>query len=382
MQTNPIFFILLGICTIFGGFQTGLNAQKRIPQFVQQQKFIIAEGGQLKLSYQIEQTYNKFGNIIKQEYLYPRPNSTQLQTDRKIMHSFDARGRELGTMEYNGDNLLETEQKIYWDDKDNKTKIEEIRYTNGERASNITTYSLQYDEHYNKKSETFFSPDGTPEKIRRWYYNKNNELIKSLLEIEKKNQPKKSTVITYKRDKSGNLYKTVSKEMVNGKEYRKDIQFFAANQVIKWRKYIEGKFDSEFVNEYRDSVVIRTTSRNTRKIISIEQAQREQERNARKARRNKKPVKSSEIWVTNSEYDAYGNIVITTQSMNNKVVFVTQYEYDDYGNCIHTTKMNKDTDEKEDEFVEYESQGNIYKRTFYKNGELLSEERFSYEYHE
>jgi hypothetical protein len=361
---------------------TNTAAQKSVIKFVQHQKYVVAEGGALKLSFQIEQSYNRFGNMVKQEYFYPKAGTGQLQADRKILHSFDTRGRHLGSMEYNGDNILETETKVYWDEQDNRSKVEEIRYSDGELTSNLTTYLLQYDERGNKKQEIYYSNDGTQEKIRQWFYNANDEVVKSVQLFEKKNQPKKKNLQVYKRNKNGDLEKAVSTEIVNGKQYRKDVQFFSNNQVVRWRKYINGKFESEFINEYRDSVVIRTTKRNTRKVISLEQAQREQAKMQRKANKSKKSNKrNSEIWVTNSEYDAYGNVAITTQSMNNKVVFVSQFEYDDYGNCTRSLKINKETNEKEEELIEFERMGNVSRRTYYKNGEILYEERFLYEYH-
>lgn len=358
-----------------------VQAQKSVLKFVQQQKYVVAEGGLLKLSLQIEQSYNRFGHLVKQEYFYPKAGG-QLQADRKILHTFDSRGRHLGTMEYNGDNILEAESKIYWDERDNRSKVEEIHYNNGELASTLTSYLLEYDERGNKKQEVYYDEGGNQEKTRQWFYNKNDEVIKSVQIIDKKNQPKKKNIQTYKRDKNGNLSKAVSTESVNGKEYRKDIQQFSNNQIVRWRKYINGKFESEFVNEYRDSVVIRTTKRNTRKVISLEQAQREQAKREKKTSKSRKSNKrNNELWITNTEYDAYGNIAISTQSINNKVVLVTQYDYDDYGNCTRIIKTNKETGERDEEIIEYERVGNVSRRTFYKNNEVMSEERFIYEYH-
>ncbi len=372
---------LLTLC-LFSLLLPFAQAQKAALKFTQHQKYVVAEGGTLKLSLQIEQHYNKFGNLIKQEYFYPRADNGQLQADRKILHSFDSRNRHLSTMEYNGDNILESETKIYWDEQDNRSKVEEVRYTNGEQTATQTTYLLQYDERGNKKQEIYYSPTGEEEKTRQWFYNKRDEVVKSIQRVEKKNQPKTKTTVLYKLDKKGDLVKAISREVVNGKEYRKDIQYFSNNQVIRWRKYIGGNFESEFINEYRDSVVIRTTRRNTRKVLSLEEAQREQERQNKKANKNKTNRRNSELWITNTEYDAYGNIAISSQSINNKVVFVTQFEYDDYGNCTQTLKVNKETGEKEEERIEYEQMGNVQKRTILKNGALLSEERFKYEYHD
>jgi hypothetical protein len=199
-------------------------------------------------------------------------------------------------------------------------------------------------------------------------------VIKSTTWIDEHNKPRTEELVTYKRDKNGNLSKSVSKEKVNGKEFRRDVRYFSNNFVIRWRKYIEGKFDSEFVNEYRDSVIIRQTQSNKRVVIDLDK-----EKLSPNA--TKKRDKKEDIWVTNTEYDVYGNILVTTQSINDKVVLVTQHAYDDYGNRTKTIKINKEANEKEEERLEYEDWGNIKKRVLLKNDKVLSEDRYFYEYH-
>lgn len=358
-----------------------LHAQKANLKTVIEQKYLLNDVGGLKLASQIEKHYNKFNNMIKQEVFYPvgMPASGNLKMDKKILYSFDNRGRQLGTMEYNGDNILENETKIYWDDQDNRSKVEEIQYSNGGEASTVTTYLLEYDPMGNRKREIYYTNEGVQEQSKEWFYNKDEEVVKTIQIIEKKNQPIKKNIVKYERDKKGDLTKATTIENINGKEYRKDLQFFSNNQVVRWRKYIAGKFESEFVNEYRDTVVIRTTRRNTRKVISLEKAQREQALNDKKSAKANK--RNSEIWVTNSEYDAAGNLVISTQSINNKVVFITQYEYDTYGNCERILKTNKESNSKEEELFEYDERGNVAKRTLLKDGQILAQEVFTYEYY-
>ena len=69
-----------------------------------------------------------------------------------------------------------------------------------------------------------------------------------------------------------------------------------------------------------DSVIIRTTRQNKRKVMTLEEAAKEKERLERKKSRtsSKKNDSGSDIFVTNTEYDAYGNILVTTQSVNEK----------------------------------------------------------------
>ena len=360
-----------------------LVAQKASIKTITQQKYLRNEVGDLKLTQQVQQHFNRFHHMIKEEFYSPIPNyaaqQNNLKMDKKIVYSFDTRGRQLGAMEYNGDNILESESKIYWDEKDNRSKVEEIKYANGEQTHTNTTYLLEYDALGNKKREIYYTVEGIQEQSKEWFYNKNEEVIKTLQIIEKKNQPIKKNIAKFKRNKTGDLTKATLIENVNGKEYRKDLQYFNNNQMIRWRKYIGGKFESEFINEYRDSVVIRTTRRNTRKVISLEKAKRQQERRKKK---NAKPNKrNSEIWITNSEYDALGNLVISTQSINNKVVFITQYEYDDYGNCEKIVKTNKESGEKDIELIEYDNMGNISRRAFLKNNHIIAEEQYIYEYY-
>lgn len=375
-----LYLSFLFLTIIFYSFNN-IIAQKAILKSIVHQKYLLNDVGGLKLSVQIEQHFNKFNNMIKQEFFYPITslNTATLKMEKKILYSFDNRGRQLGLMEYNGDNILESESKIYWDEKDNRSKIEEIKYANGTEASTITTYLLEYDALGNKKREFYYTSQGIQEQSKEWFYNKNEEVVKTIQIIEKKNQPLKENIYKYQRDKQGNLTKAIILENVNGKEYRKDLQYFSNNQIVRWRKYIAGKFESEFINEYRDSVVIRTTRRNTRKVISLEKAQRQQAKNAKKSAKTNK--RNSEIWVTNSEYDALGNLVISTQSMNNKVVFISQYEYDDYGNCERILKTNKESGDKEEELIFYDEMGNISKKTSSKNGQIIAQEKFIYEYY-
>lgn len=372
--------IFFGIFSLL--FISTMVAQKAQVKSIVQEKYLPNEDDELALSLKIEQQYNQYKNLTREEYFYP-DGDNELKTDRKKVYSYDSKGRLLHILEYNGDNILETEEKTYWDDEGTKTRVENISYTGGQQSSVSVSYLLEYSASSNKRIEKFYDNDGRQVKERTWYYNKQNEIIKSYTWITKKNQPQKEIEITYKRDNDGDLVKSVSREKVNGKIYRKDIRDFSNNYVIKWKKYIEGKLESEFINEYRDSVIIRSTRKNKRKIITLEQDEKRKAKIEKlKERRIKRKTKpGDEIWVSNTEYDAYGNILITTQSVGDDVIMVVQYAYDDYGNKIKTLKINKEKDTKEEERLSYDEQGSIAKRTILKNNKVVSEDRFTYKYY-
>lgn len=366
-----LFLFTFSLCT------TSLYAQKPIIKFLQQEKFAPNDDGDLAINLRIEQSFNRYGNVTRQEYFYPRQDG-ELQSDRKKIHSYDSYGRHLNTLEYNGDNILEAEKKIVWDSKGNKTKVEDVQYTNGQQTKTNVSYKLEYDDNGNKKNEQYFDGDGKVIRSKTWFYNRENEVIKAESWVDLKNKPKKEIMVNYSRNSNGDLVKSISIEKVNGSVYRKDVRIFNNNFVIQWKKYLNGKLDSEFINEYRDSVIIRTTRKNKRKITALPDTDNtDAGPNTSKKKKNK-----GDIWVTNSEYDAYGNIVITSQSMNGKVVHVFQYEYDEYGNCTRTIEVDKLKDLKNEEQLEYEEYGNIKKKTILKNGKIISREEFVYEYFE
>jgi hypothetical protein len=363
------FSYILAIVVVLGCAGHPLQAQKPTIKYVKHQQFLPSKEDTLKLEQQKETYFNEYADRTREE-LFVANLDGKLVSKRKKLYSYDSKGRHQNTLEYNGDNLLEKEIKIYWDSKNNKNKIEQISYVDGKQTAVSTTYLLEYDANGNKEEERYFDDNGEVIQRRVWNYNKQNEVIKSTTWIDEHNKPSKEVIITYKRDKDGNLSKSVSKEKVNGKLFRKDIRFFEKNYVVRWKKYIEGKFVSEFVNEYRDSVIIRQT-RNDKRADPENTTQR-----VRKGR------DKEEIWVTNTEYDVYGNVLISTQSMNDQVIMITQYAYDDYGNKIKTVKLNKESNEKEEERLSYDDWGNVAKRTLLKNDEIVSVDKYEYEYHE
>lgn len=346
-----------------------LQAQKPVVKYLKHQSLLPDQNDSFKLEQQTETYFNEFSDRTRVELLATDLDG-ELISKRKKLYSYDSKGRHQNTLEYNGDNLLEKEIKIYWDNQNNKNKVEEISYVDGKQTSVATTYLLEYNDNGHKEEERYFDVDGEVIQRRIWNYNNQNEVIKSVTWIDEHNKPSKEVFISYKRDKDGNLKKSVSKEKVNGKLFRKDVRFFEKNYVVRWKKYIEGKFVSEFVNEYRDSVIIRQTKNNKRTDPE------------NPTQRIRKGRDKEEIWVTNTEYDVYGNVLISTQSINDQVIMVTQYAYDDYGNKNKTIKLNKETGEKEEEQLTYDEWGNISIRTILKNGQVVSQDRYVYEYHE
>lgn len=374
--------IAISFLMLFALISFDSTAQKLQTKSIKHKQFTLDETGQLVLSAQINKEFNIFNKLALQEDFIAE-KSKELQLTRQERYSYDPKGRHQNTLEYNGTGILQFETKLYWDEYNNKNKVEHIKYDNGKQASVNVTYLLQYDENGNKQNEQFFDADGTQIKGRTWFYNSEKEVIKSVTWEEDKKTPRKEFTTTYKRNKNGDLTQSTTIESVNGKEFKKDIHYFSNNYVIEWETYIDGKLENHFINEYRDSVIIRTTRQNQRKILTLEEAAKEKEKiEKRKASgsSSKSNPTDADIFVTNTEYDAYGNILVTSQSMNDKVIFVTQYAYDDYGNCTKTTKVDKVTNEKEEELLEYDDWGSITKRTIKKNGKLSLEDQYTYEY--
>jgi len=370
------FVVILFLTLVFD-----LSAQKAQIKSILHKQYTPNNDGKLTLSTQVNKEYNQSNKVSLQEYSSVGKDN-ELQVDRQQRFSYDTKGRHQNTLEYNGDGILQAEMKLYWDEHDNKSKEEQIKYDNGQQTSVAVTYLLEYDSEGNKKSEQFFNQAGSPIKGRTWYYNKQKEISKSFTWLENKKEPRKEIYTSYKRNKDGDLTESTTTEKVNGKVFRKDVRYFSNNYIIEWKKYIEGKLESHFINEYRDSVIIRTTRQNKRKVISLEEAAKEKERLAkRKSKNSKKTKKGTDLFVTNTEYDAYGNILVTTQSINEKVITVTQYAYDDVGNRIKTIKIDKEKNQKDEEILEHDDWGNISKRTTKKNDKIISEDHYVYEYY-
>jgi hypothetical protein len=370
-------------CTLFWASGT-LQAQKLQIKSIEHERHIPVDG-KLILKSKTKQEYNLFNKLsLKEEYKKTKNNALELA--RQIRLNYDPKGRHQNTLEYDKDGILISEMKLYWDAYNNKSKVERINYDDGQQKSVAVTYLLEYNEDGEKEEEKYFDDNGDQVKGRTWFYNKENEVDKTYVWEEQYKEPRKETYTTYKRNKEGDLTQSITTEKINGKEFRKDVRYFSDNYVTEWLTYIDGKLESHFFNEYRDSVIIRTTRRNKREVLTLEEAAKEEERLER--RRNKRNARSSkkntdeDIFVTNTEYDAYGNILVTSQSINDEVMMVTQYTYDDYGNQVKVLKVDKENGTEEEEFWEYDEWGNITKKTVKKGGKVVAEDRFTYVYFE
>lgn len=366
---------------LLSGLALSVQAQKPQIKAITHQHYSTNDAGELILSAKNKKEYNDF-NKLELEESYKLNKANVMELDKQQRYTYDPKGRHQNTLEFNKDGVLEAETKLYWDSYNNKSKVENIAYNNGQQVSVATTYLLLYDDNGNKQEEKFFDQEGHQTQGRTWFYNNQNELSKSYTWMEQKKAPKKEIYTSYKRDKNGNLTQSITSEKVNGKEFRKDIRYFSNNYVIEWKTFIGGKLESHFFNEYRDSVIIRTTRQNKRKVISLEEAEKEKVRLQKRIAKNstKKAAAENDIFVTNTEYDAYGNILVTTQSVNDKVTLVTQYSYDDYGNQIKMLKVNKETNTTEEELLSYDNWGNIASKVLKKNDKVMKKDLYQYEY--
>lgn len=375
-STIFIFTLFLSTFCIFN-----MKAQKLQIKSILHQEYIPNSEGKMGLVTQVKREFNLFNKLsLLEEYKASKEDKMELTVQDKL--SYDPKGRHQNTLKYDGEGILQAESKIYWDEYNNKSKVEQIKYDNGQQTSVAVTYLLEYNSEGQKEQEKFFDTDGTQIKGKTWYYNNQKEISKSLLWVDNYKEPRKETYTTYKRDKGGDLTQSISTEKVNGKEFRKDIRYFSKNYVIEWKTFIEGKLESHFFNEYRDSVIIRTTRQNKRQVLTLEEAAKEQERLEKRTSKNSLPKKNkdTDIFVTNTEYDAYGNILVTTQSINDKVLTVTQYTYDDYGNQVKLLKVDKENGLKEETIKEYDEWGNTSKQIYKRNDKVVREDQYTYEY--
>jgi hypothetical protein len=378
-KKKSTFFIFTLLLSTFCTFN--LNAQKLQIKSILHQEYIPNSEGKMGLTTQVKREFNLFNKLsLLEEYKANREDKMELTVQEKL--SYDPKGRHQNTLKYDGEGILQAESKIYWDEYNNKSKIEQIKYDNGQQTSVAVTYLLEYNSEGQKEQEKFFDTDGTQIKGKTWYYNNQKEISKSLLWVDNYKEPRKEIHTHYKRDKDGDLTQSISTEKINGKEFRKDIRYFSKNYVIEWKTFIEGKLESHFFNEYRDSVIIRTTRQNKRQILTLEEVAKEQERLEKRTSKNSLPKKNKEtdIFVTNTEYDAYGNILVTTQSINDQILTVTQYTYDDYGNQVKLLKVDKENGLKEETFKEYDEWGNPSKQIYKKNDKIVREDQYTYEY--
>lgn len=375
-STLFILTFLLSTC-----FSFNINAQKLQIKSILHQQYLANKDGKMTLAVQAKREFNLFNKLsLLERSKVNKENKMELMFQEKL--SYDPKGRHQNTLKYNGEGILQAESKIYWDEYNNKSKVEQIKYDNGQQTSVAVTYLLEYNTEGQKEQEKFFNIDGTQIKGKTWYYNNQKEISKSMLWIDNYKEPRKEIYTTYKRNNDGDLTQSITTEKVNGKEFRKDIRYFSKNYVIEWKTFIGGKLESHFFNEYRDSVIIRTTRQNKRQVLTLEEAAKEKERIEKRTSKNPLPKsnKDTDIFVTNTEYDAYGNILVTSQSFNDKVITVTQYAYDDYGNLIKLLKVDKENNIKEETLKEYDEWGNISKQTYIKNDTPVKEDRYIYEY--
>lgn len=370
------------LCTLTFLLGSTLWAQKPQTKSIVHSHYEKNSDNDLVLASESKTEYNVFNKIALQE-TYKADNSNVLQLHHQKRYSYDPKGRHQNTLDYDGNGILQGETKLYWDEYNNKSKSEHIRYNNGQQTSVVVTYLLEYDDEGNKQNEKFYDNNGNQYQERIWYYNSQKEIYKSFTWIDTKKEPRKEIYTSYKRNKNGDIIQSITNEKINGKEFRKDVRYFSNNYVIEWKVFLEGKLESHFINEYRDSVIIRTTRKNKRKILSIEDAAKQKERLERKkgkSSNNNNNSSDNHIFVTNTEYDAYGNILVSTQSIDDKVILVTQYSYDDYGNKTKTLKVDKEHNSKEEELLSYDDFGNIIQKTIKKNDKVVSEDKFKYTY--
>lgn len=369
MQSYFSYFVLFFLGSLSATAQIQLPDDKPFEK-VTRDKYVLDDNHILQLSLRIEQRYDKMGNILEQEYFYLGGNE-ELQRDRRKEYTYDDQNRHLKTLDYNGDDVLESETTTIWDSYGNKSRVENVNYVGGEARRQLY-YELLYDNKGNKDSERFYDKEGKLEKERSWKYNRMDEVVRSKTIIQRTGEAAKEIVARYKYDKEGGLEKSVHRETY-GDLKKLDVRFFDNNHVVRWLKYQDGKLVSEYQNEYRDSVIIRTVARNRKNLAQAE--------NVKTNAVEQEDGTLQEIWVTDTEYDENGNISRMVERMDGKTREETLFFYDTKNRRETVVKNFPMKNRRTRTHYDYDLAGNKERVQHFVNDVLQSEERYHYEYY-
>lgn len=309
---------------------------------------------------------------------YKKDQQGLFQLKKAKHYSYDPSGRLLNTALTDADGTLLYNTKQYWDDKGVRNKVETTYYENGAIKNRQIGYLLEYTADGTKQKEQYFDGLGAMTARKVWKYNRYGEVKKTeALKVLKKDSVR--TVITcFKHDNEGGLKRSITKSYIKGKRFRKDVRFFSKSYLTEWKVYLKGDLVSHFINEYRDSVIIRMSKNNKREIVSIED---DLER-LNKLASNKEKFKASKVEKVSNEvkYDAYGSVLSEIQRIGTTVIKKTYYTYDDYGNKVSTTLDDKQKNSLEEEFIAYDEWGSTARIERKKNGKVIYLEEIKYTY--
>jgi YD repeat-containing protein len=309
---------------------------------------------------------------------YKKDKDDSFQLTAAKHYSYDPSGRLLNTTLTDKEGKLVYSTKQYWDAQGVRNKVETTYYENGGIKNKKIGYLLEYTADGGKQKEQYFDGSGAVTARKIWKYNRFGEITKTeALKVLKKDSVR--TVVTcFKHDKTGGLKRSITKSYIQGKRFRKDVRFFSKSYLTEWKVYLKGDLVSHFINEYRDSVIIRMSKNNKREIISIED---DLER-LNKLASNKEKFKASKAEKVSNEvkYDAYGSVLSEIHRIGTKVIKETSYTYDDYGNKVSTTVDNKQNNSLEEEFITYDEWGSTARIERKMNGKVIYLEEVNYTY--
>lgn len=308
----------------------------------------------LRLSKKEYKEYNAEGKMIKYILHTANPIGQLVPTTKKV-HEFSSDGRAVALTNYDEMGDPERWEKKYFDSKNKMYKMDYIDYLDAPDVK--LTEEYEYDSKNGLVDKaTILDSEGNKVGMKKWKYNSSDEEIKYQMKLQVGAIDKSMTKKTH-YDRDGNLEKSEIEETEGSDSYA-EVVLFERNQMVEWTKYKNGEVTSRF-NKYASAASYDPSKAKT--LVSFGGG-----------------------WATEDEFDDEGRKIKSVRYSGDELSRETFFDYDDNGNLISERDVfYEETGERSEEKVmEYDDHNNLLREAYFKNGELIAESRFDYEYHE
>ena len=323
-----------------------------------------SDEGKMKMLKREYKEYDAQGRLTKSVNYATSPSGKAVKVDESIkVYQADVRSDENSTYDEEGE--LKTWEKISYNAENKKIKHEFGHPDLGpnQRYTRIYVYT-----EFNKPlSVSLTDPKGEKAGEEKWKYNKQDEeIFYEKWELDpKEGRIEESRKIEYNKD--GTFAKS-EKIIKKGSDVYKELVTFENNRVKEQLKYKNDQVVSQFGGEKKKNF---DASKAT-VMMSFGNDEGDD------------LMFGGGAWETQDEFDAKGNKIKTTQTVDGLITEVKTYEYDSRGNLIKVVKTAYEDNEpstSEEEVLEYDAKNNLKRKATYTNGFLMSEKTYDYQYH-